>query len=416
MAKIIMIIGGGIAAYKTPEILRGLRAARHDISCVMTKSAERFVAADSLAALSGRVVARDMFDPQEVSFMGHITRARQADLVLIAPASANLMARMAMGLADDLATTLLLAYQGPLLLAPAMNPVMWNHPATQANFATLISWGYKILGPVEGSTACGEYGEGRMIDPEPLIAAANELLAAKGFNVHMSRLGNEESQKPLAGLRALVTGGATREAIDPVRFLSNRSSGHQAICIARALASAGAVTQLVLGPVKLDIPSSVKVQYVEKAEDMLQACKTALPVDIAICAAAVSDWQLAQPHAKKIKKHEHLTLTLALQKTPDILAELAKPGEDRPQLVIGFAAETDNLLPEAAAKRLRKGCDWILANDISKDRFGDVHNQIHLLDEKGTESWPLMDKDAIAYRLVERIIEHLSSTKRKEQA
>jgi len=320
--------------------------------------------------------------------------SREADVVVVAPASADLIARMAVGLADDLATTALLASDKPVLIAPTMNLMMWAHPATQVNLATLEARAVKRIGPGSGELACGEVGSGRMAEPLEIVAAIEHILAGDAT---------------LAGRRALVTSGPTREPIDPVRYISNHSSGKQGHAIAGALAALGADTVLVSGPTQEPTPARVRVVAVETAAEMLAACEAALPVDVAVMAAAVADWRVETAGPHKIKKDGAGPPVLRLAENPDILATIAQRGNDRPRLVIGFAAETENVVANARAKRLRKRCDWILANDVSPgtDTFGGDRNTIHLVDVDGIEDWPVMTKREVAARLAERIARHL---------
>ncbi len=388
--RILLIVSGGIAAYKALELVRLLRAGGAAVHAVLTAGGARFVTALSLQALTEAPVGADLFSLTEESEMGHIQLSRAADLVVVAPASADILAKMAAGLADDLATTLLLATDKRVLAAPAMNVRMWEHPASIANLATLRARGVAIVGPDQGPMACGEWGFGRLAEPPAIVAAVAALLAAG----------------PLAGRRALVTSGPTHEPIDPVRYLANRSSGRQGHAIAAALAALGAETTLVSGPVALPDPPGVAVRHVETARAMRDACIAALPADVAVCAAAVADWRVAEAAGEKIKKRPGAAPpALALVPNPDILAELSAPGPARPRLVVGFAAETGDLLAEAAAKRARKGCDWIVANDVSTagGAMGGAENTVHLLTAEGAESWPRLAKDEVARRLAQRI-------------
>ncbi len=388
--RILLIVSGGIAAYKALELVRLLRAEGAAVHAALTAGGARFVTALSLQALTEAPVGADLFSLTEESEMGHIQLSRAADLVVVAPASADILAKMAAGLADDLATTLLLATDKRVLAAPAMNVRMWEHPASIANLATLRARGVAIVGPDQGPMACGEWGFGRLAEPPAIVAAVAALLAAG----------------PLAGRRALVTSGPTHEPIDPVRYLANRSSGRQGHAIAAALAALGAETTLVSGPVALPDPPGVAVRHVETARAMRDACIAALPADVAVCAAAVADWRVAEAAGEKIKKRPGAAPpALALVPNPDILAELSAPGPARPRLVVGFAAETGDLLAEAAAKRARKGCDWIVANDVSTagGAMGGAENTVHLLTAEGAESWPRLAKDEVARRLAQRI-------------
>ncbi|MEO1191737.1 MAG: bifunctional phosphopantothenoylcysteine decarboxylase/phosphopantothenate--cysteine ligase CoaBC [Pseudomonadota bacterium] len=394
--SVLLIISGGIAAYKSLEVIRRLRERGIGVTAVLTQAAESFVTPLSVSALSENKVYRDLFSLTDEAEMGHIQLSRSADLVVVAPASADLLAKMAAGLAGDLASTLLLATDKAVLAAPAMNVRMWDHPATQANLATLRQRGVSFVGPNEGSMACGEYGYGRMAEPAEIVAAIEAALS--------TTLG------PLTGRRALVTSGPTHEAIDPVRYIANRSSGRQGHAIAAALAAAGAEVTLVSGPVTLDPPSGVAFVPVESAREMLTACTAALPADIVVCAAAVADWRVENEGQQKIKKTGGAPPALQFATNPDILAEISQRTKDRPDLVVGFAAETEKVVEQARAKRLRKGCDWILANDVSPAQgvFGGERNQIHLITAEGEEDWPRLDKAAVAERLVQRIAERMT--------
>lgn len=387
--RILLIVSGGIAAYKALELIRRLRERGAAVRPVLTEGGARFVTPLSLAALAEDKVYTDLFSLTDESEMGHIRLSREADLVVVAPASADILAKMAQGLADDLASTLLLATDKPVLVAPAMNHRMWHHPATQANLAMLERRGVRRVGPTEGAMACNEHGLGRMAEPADILAAI-EAYFAQGA--------------PLAGRRALVTSGPTWEAIDPVRFIANRSSGRQGHAIAAALARKGAATVLVSGPTAEPNPAGVEVRRVESAEEMLAACTAALPVDVAVCAAAVSDWRPAAPAAQKLKKDAGAP-RIELARNPDILASLAEPGNRRPRLVIGFAAETENLLENARRKLAAKRCDWIIANDVGSGTgtFGGASNTVHLVSAGGVEDWPTLSKAEVAERLADRI-------------
>ncbi len=389
--RILLIVTGGIAAYKVLELLRRGREAGLDFRCVLTPAAERFVTPLAVASLAGSKVYTDLFSLTDEAEMGHIRLSREADLVVVAPATADFLAKMANGLADDLASTLMLATERPVLVAPAMNPVMWGHPATRRNLARLRADGVHVVGPGEGDMACGETGPGRMAEPETILEAILALLGPK----------------PLAGLRAIVTSGPTHEPIDPVRYLANRSSGRQGHAIARALAAAGAEVTLVSGPVTIPDPPGVRTVRVGTAREMLEACEAALPADIAVCAAAVCDWRPREIAATKLKKSEGADPpTLELTENPDVLRNLARRSADRPRLVVGFAAETGDLLARAREKRRRKGCDWMLANDVSAGSgvFGGSRNRVLFLrDAEAVEDWPEMDKEELARRLAAEI-------------
>jgi len=387
--RILLIIAGGIAAYKSLDLIRRLRERGAAVRVVMTAAAQRFVTPLSAASLSAQPVHTDLFSLTEESEMGHLRLAGEADLVVVAPASADLLAKMAAGLADDLASTALLATDKPILIAPAMNTRMWANAATRANLAVLESRGVARIGPNPGPLAEGESGPGRMAEPLEIAAAVEQMLGGGA----------------LKGRRALVTSGPTHEAIDPVRYIANRSSGKQGHAIAAALARLGAETVLVSGPTAEPDPPGVRVVHVESARDMLAECEKALPADIAVCAAAVADWR-AETAPQKLKKKNGAPPALKLVENPDILASLSKPGNRRPRLVIGFAAETEKVVAHARDKRARKGCDWILANDVSaaSGTFGGDANTIHLVDEGGVEDWPPLPKRAVAERLTQRIV------------
>lgn len=389
--RILLIISGGIAAYKSLELIRRLRDRGAAVRCILTKGGAQFVTPLAVAALSEEKVYQDLFSLTDEAEMGHIRLSREADLVVVAPATADLMAKMAAGLADDLATTALLATDKPVLIAPAMNTFMWGHAATQANLRTLAARGIRMVGPNAGDLACGETGAGRMAEVPEIIAAVDSY-----FN---------PAPKPLAGRRALVTSGPTHEPIDPVRYIANRSSGKQGHAIAAALAALGADVTLVSGPVALPDPEGVRVVKVESARQMLDACRAALPADIAVCAAAVADWRV-EASGQKIKKTAGAAApALTFTENPDILATLSAAGPNRPALVVGFAAETEQVLENATAKRARKGCDWILANDVSPatGTFGGDRNTLHLITAAATEEWPTLDKTEAAARLADRI-------------
>ncbi|MEO5335892.1 MAG: bifunctional phosphopantothenoylcysteine decarboxylase/phosphopantothenate--cysteine ligase CoaBC [Magnetospirillum sp. WYHS-4] len=395
--KILLIVSGGIAAYKAPDLVRRLRERGARVTCVLTAAAAEFVAPLALGTVSGAKVYRDLFSLTDEQEMGHIRLAREADLVLIAPATANLLAKMAAGLADDLASTVLLATRAPVLVCPAMNPAMWDHPATRANWAILEGRGVRRIGPATGETACGEAGEGRMAEPSEIAEAVADVFRRAGR---------------LRGRRALVTSGPTFEALDPVRFIGNRSSGRQGHAIAGALARLGADTVLVSGPTALPDPAGVAVVHVESAREMLAACESALPADVAVCAAAVADWRAAEVAPGKLKKQAgKAPPTLSLVANPDILAMLAGAGNRRPRLVVGFAAETESVVANAAAKRAAKGCDWIVANDVSPaaGTFGGAENAVHLVTAQGCEDWPRQLKEQVAERLAERIADALEA-------
>jgi phosphopantothenoylcysteine decarboxylase/phosphopantothenate--cysteine ligase len=390
--RILLIIGGGIAAYKSLDLIRRLKERGTTVRVVMTRAAQEFVTPLAAGAIAGERVHTDLFDARTEFDIGHIRLARDTDLIVVAPATADLMAKMAGGHADDLASTVLLATDRPVLIAPAMNPRMWAHPATRRNLAQLAADGIAVVGPNAGEMAeRGESGTGRMAEPPEIAAAAEAMLApARG---------------PLTGKRVLITSGPTHEPIDPVRYIANRSSGKQGHAIARAAAEAGAEVTLVSGPVSVPDPPGVRVLRAERARDMLAAVESALPADVAIFAAAVADWRVAQASGQKIKKGAAGTPTLALTENPDILSTVAHMKTKRPALVIGFAAETERVVEHAKQKLKRKGCDWILANDVSAESgvMGGDLNSIHLVSADGVESWPTQTKDEVAHMLIERI-------------
>jgi len=397
--RVLLIIGGGIAAYKSLDLIRRLKERGIALRCILTKAAEHFVTPLSAGALVGERVFTDLFDPAGEFDVGHIRLARETDLIVVAPATADLMAKLAQGLAPDLATAVLLATHAKILLAPAMNPGMWSNKATQRNLAQVIADGALLVGPNEGEMAeSGERGTGRMAEPLEIAAAAEKLL-------------NAGSAQPLKGKRMLVTAGPTHEPIDPVRYIANRSSGKQGYAIAAAAAAAGAEVTLISGPVNLADPPGVKLIKVETARDMLQAAESALPVDIGIFAAAVADWRVANAGEQKIKKKAgQTTPELSLVENPDILATIAKRKSQRPKLVIGFAAETENVSVNAKAKLASKGCDWILANDVSPETgiMGGDRNTIQLVTAQGIEAWLPQSKDDVAAMLIARIADALN--------
>ena len=406
--RILLIISGGIAAYKSLELIRRLRERGAAVRAVMTAAAAHFVTPLSVAALCEDKVYADLWSLTDESEMGHIRLSREADLIVVAPASADLIARMAAGLADDLATAVLLASDKRVLVAPTMNLMMWAHPATQANLATLASRGVVRVGPGSGELADGEVGPGRMAEPLEIVAAIEGMLPDSP-TLSSPASGGGLGRGRLAGLRALVTSGPTREPIDPVRYISNHSSGKQGHAIAAALAGLGADTVLVTGPTQEPPPPAVQVVRVETADEMLAACEAALPVGVAVMAAAVADWRAESVAGHKLKKGGGDPPVLRLAENPDILATIARRTKNRPQLVIGFAAETDDIVANARTKRTRKGCDWILANDVSagSGTFGGDRNTIHLVDAHGVEDWPVMTKIEVARRLAVRIADHL---------
>ncbi|HEX9329232.1 MAG TPA: bifunctional phosphopantothenoylcysteine decarboxylase/phosphopantothenate--cysteine ligase CoaBC [Reyranella sp.] len=405
--RILLIVAGGIAAFKSLELIRRLRERGASVRCVLTEAGAKFVTPLSLQALSEDRVYGDMFSLTDESEMGHIQLSRDADLLVVAPATANILARMAGGMADDLAATVLLATDKPVLAAPAMNVRMWTHAATVANIETLKQRGVHFIGPNDGAMACNEFGPGRMSEPEEIADAIEGLLAPAA------------RERPLAGKRAVVTSGPTREAIDPVRYISNHSSGKQGHAIASALAALGADVTLVSGPVAIADPPGVATVHVDSADQMLAACLAAGRIDIAVCAAAVADWKAARPAGSKIKKKAGMAPpSLELTANPDILATLSKSGPQRPALVVGFAAETENLVANAIDKRQRKGCDWIVANDVSPavGTFGGERNTVHLISASGVEDWPTLAKGEVAMRLAGRIALHFGQPTKAEAA
>ena len=397
--RILLIVGGGIAAYKSLDLVRHLKERDADVRAILTKGGAEFVTPLSLSALCEEKAFTDLFDLKDEAEIGHIRLSREADLIVVAPATADLLAKMAQGLADDLATAVLLATDKKVLAAPAMNVRMWQHKATRRNVARLRDDGIAFVGPYEGEMACGEYGPGRMAEASEIIYAIETLMGAK-------------AKGPLAGRRVLITSGPTQEPIDPVRYIANRSSGKQGHALARAAAALGAEVTLVSGPVTLADPEGVRVVKVETAHEMLEATLDALPADIAICAAAVADWRAADEATHKLKKQNQAAETiLKLVQNPDILATVAGLGARRPRLVIGFAAETENLIANATAKRRAKGADWIVANDVwaGTGAMGSDQTQVHLVTPAGVEDWPPLSKDETAARLLARAAEALQA-------
>ncbi|MEL6433289.1 MAG: bifunctional phosphopantothenoylcysteine decarboxylase/phosphopantothenate--cysteine ligase CoaBC [Pseudomonadota bacterium] len=387
--RILLIIGGGIAAYKSLDLIRRLRERGASVTPVLTRAGTEFVTPLSVSALCGQKVFQDLFDLTDEAEMGHIELSRSADLIVVAPATADLMAKMVNGHASDLASTLLLATDTPVLIAPAMNVRMWQHLATQRNIETLLADGIAFVGPNEGEMACGEYGPGRMSEPLEIVSAIEAQLA----------------NGPLRGKKMLVTSGPTHETIDPVRYIANRSSGAQGTAIAKALSALGAEVVFVSGPADVPAPRGVQVVPVGSARDMLAAVQRALPVDAAVFAAAVADWRVASASDTKLKKSQNGLPKLEFEENPDILATISHLNRDRPELVIGFAAETDDVVAHATAKRDRKGCDWIVANDVRPETgiMGGSENDVTLITKDGAEDWPRMSKDAVAKRLADRI-------------
>jgi phosphopantothenoylcysteine decarboxylase/phosphopantothenate--cysteine ligase len=432
--RVLLVVGGGVAAYKALELTRLLRKADILVRPILTRAGAQFVTPLSLGALAEDKVHQELFSLTDEAQMGHIELSRSADLIVVAPATADLMAKAATGLADDLASTTLLATDAPILMAPAMNVRMWEHPATRANLATLKSRGVGFVGPDEGPMACGEFGFGRLAEPPQILEA---ILAALGGTAALDPdeaplrlapqprpaparlplgpkppadqdfdLAEPSGPQPLKGKRVLITAGPTVEPIDPVRVLTNRSSGKQGYAIAAALQRLGAEVTLVSGPTALEAPPGVRRVMVETAQQMLDACLAALPVKAAVLVAAVADWRPTEAEDRKIKKTEGGAPTLTLTQTPDTLAALSRPGPRRPKLVVGFAAETNDVEVNARAKRLRKGCDWIVANDVSQEGvMGGDSNAVLLITADGAEAWPKASKDEIARRLAERVAE-----------
>ncbi len=386
--KVLLIIGGGIAAYKCLELIRQLKARNIGVRVIMTKAAEEFVTPLSVASLSGEKVFNDLFSLTDETEMGHIELSRSADLIVVAPATADLMAKMAVGIANDLATTTLLATDKPVLIAPAMNVRMWEHVATRRNLATLQGDGIHLVGPNEGDMACGEFGFGRMAEPLEIVSAIEKLLGGA---------------KLLAGKHVLITAGPTREPIDPVRYISNHSSGKQGYALAQAAVDMGATVTLVSGPVELKAPSGLKLIKVETADQMLAACISLTDIDVAICAAAVADWKVENPATQKMKKTDKMdTPKISFAANPDILKSLSTLKQGRAKLVVGFAAETENVVVNAQEKLKRKGCDMIIANDVSQGVFGANTNTVHLITATEVETWPKLDKAQVAKRILER--------------
>lgn len=396
--RVLLIVSGGIAAVKIPEVVRRIREQGAQVRCVLTEGGKQFVTPLSLAALSEDKVYDDLFSLTDENEMGHINLSREADVLMVAPASADIMARMAAGMANDLATTVLLATDKPVICVPAMNVRMWEHAATQANMETLQKRGVTFVGPVKGDMACGEFGMGRMSEPSEIVDALVNFFDA--------------DTGPLSGRHAIVTSGPTHEPIDPVRYIANRSSGKQGHAIAAALAAYGCRTTLVSGPTSLPDPVGCDVIKIESARDMLAAVEGALPADIAVCAAAVADWRTDNAPDQKIKKQSGGDApTLNMVENPDILATISAKTNKRPALVVGFAAETNDVVANATAKRERKGCDWIVANDVSPSTgtFSGDLNTVHFITEGGTEDWPKLSKSDVARQLVDRIARHFEA-------
>jgi phosphopantothenoylcysteine decarboxylase/phosphopantothenate--cysteine ligase len=412
--RILLIVGGGIAAYKSLDLVRRLKERGASVRAILTRGGAEFITPLSLATLTEDRCFTDLFDLKDEAEIGHIRLSREADLIVVAPTTADLIAKMAHGLASDLASTVLLATDKPVLAAPAMNVRMWEHAATQRNLATLRADGINFVGPDEGEMACGEYGLGRMAEPTAILTAIADLLGAKaatGTAKPTPRIVSS-SAKPLAGKHVIVTSGPTQEPLDPVRYIANRSSGKQGHALARAAAALGAEVTLVSGPVTLPDPQGIRVVKVDTAHEMLAEVLKALPADLAICAAAVADWRASDESAQKLKKEPGSnSTTLALSLNPDILATIAKPGPQRPRLVIGFAAETENLIENAKGKRARKGADWIVANDVwpGTGAMGGDRTQVHIVTAGSVEDWPAMSKDEMAARLLARAADALAA-------
>jgi phosphopantothenoylcysteine decarboxylase/phosphopantothenate--cysteine ligase len=395
--RILLIISGGIAAYKSLELIRLIKKSGGHVRCILTKGGEQFVTPLSVAALSEEQVYTDLFSLKDETEMGHIRLSRECDLIVVAPASANMIARIANGLADDLASTTILASDKPVMIAPAMNPQMWENAATKANIETIRGRDIHILGPAAGEMACGEIGYGRLIEPDLIHKAISDFFSAG---------------KPLAGLKAIVTSGPTQEPIDPVRFVANRSSGKQGHAIAKALADLGASVTLVTGPTSLPAPTGgVKTLRIETAREMLESCRKSLPADIFVAAAAVSDWHPESYSSSKLKKTSDTPVSLTLAQNPDILSTLSAKGPSRPRLVIGFAAETNDVVANARAKLAKKGCDWLVANSVSDANpvFGSDENQVYFLNSGAVEEWPKASKDDVAKKLAARVADYFQA-------
>jgi phosphopantothenoylcysteine decarboxylase/phosphopantothenate--cysteine ligase len=404
--SVLLIIGGGIAAYKSLELIRLLKQRQAKVTAILTKAAEQFVTQLSVASLTKEKVYTDLFSLTDEVEMGHIELSRSADLLVVAPASADLMAKMAQGLANDLASTTLLATDKKILIAPAMNVRMWQHPATMRNLSTLTADGVLTVGPNDGEMACGEYGPGRMAEPAEILAGIEAYFAGGALP-----LAGGTAARPLAGRKVLITAGPTHEPIDPVRYIANKSSGRQGYALAEAAVAMGAETILVSGPVHLPIPPGAQMMPVETAVEMLETVEAELPADIAIFAAAVADWRVAAVADQKLKKGAGGLPDLKLAENPDILKSVAQAKSKRPKLVVGFAAETQNVIANAKAKLAKKGCDLIIANDVSADKgvMGGERNMVHLVSASGVESWPELDKREVARRLMEDFARRLGA-------
>jgi len=396
--RILLIIGGGVAAYKALDLARRLMECGASVRGVLTPGGQQFITPLSVASLTGNECYTELFSLKDEAEMGHIRLSREADLILVAPATADLMAKMAAGLANDLASTVLLATDKPVMVVPAMNAEMWDHPATRRNRETLARDDVLFVGPDEGMLACGEVGAGRLAEVPDVIGAVSEYFSGRTL--------------PLSGRHAIVTAGPTHEPIDPVRYIANRSSGKQGFAIASALASMGAKVTLVAGPTAEPTPVAVNRIDVETATEMNAAVEAALPADVAVCVAAVADWRIENSGEKKLKKSKDGLPDLTFTENPDILANLSKRSEHRPPLVVGFAAETENTVEYATAKRLRKGCDLIVANDVSAGTgiMGGANNQVHIISAEGSEGWPMLSKTEVAAKLALRIVDCLEVT------
>ncbi len=401
--RILLVISGGIAAYKSLELIRLIKKSGGSVRCILTKGGEQFVTPLSVAALSEEQVYTDLWSLKDETEMGHIRLSRECDLIVVAPASANTIARLANGLADDLASTTILASDKSVMVCPAMNPMMWENAATKANIETLRGRHIHISGPAAGEMACGEIGHGRLLEPDKIMADIENFFYAG---------------KPLAGLKAIVTSGPTHEAIDPVRFVANRSSGKQGNAIAKALADLGASVTLVTGPTHLAPPSGIEVHRIESAAQMLESCRKSLPADIFVAAAAVADWSPEHYQSAKMKKTSDTAMTLNFKQNPDILATLSAKGPRRPRLVVGFAAETNDVLANAKSKLARKGCDWVVANSVSEANpvFGSDENQVYFVTSDKAEEWPKAGKNEVARKLCERIMQFFETDAFKNAA
>jgi len=397
--NILLIVSGGIAAYKTLDLIRRLGERQIGVQCILTAAGGKFVTPLSLSALTGKKVYTDLFSLTDEQEMGHIRLSREADLVVVAPATANLIAKAANGISDDLASTVLLATDKPVLFVPSMNTRMWQHPATQRNLEQLVGDGTQFIPPNKGDLACGEVGAGRMAETRQILDNIETLLGYK--------------DKTLASFNALVTSGPTYEPIDPVRYIGNHSSGKQGHAIAQALAQHGAKVTLVTGPTHEPDPLGADIVRITTAKEMMEACLNCLPVDVAVCAAAVGDWRIGMAAEEKIKRGES-SKTLELVENADILKHISAQNQNRPELVVGFAAETQNVVENATNKRVAKGCDWIVANDVSNGTkvFGGIENKVHLIDGSGAEEWPQSSKTAVADRLAKKIVSQLRSNSR----